>query len=147
MENSITWLLLADASKAKIYSLHKARLFHQPNNTDNLKLLHEYAHNESRMKNHDLVADRLGEFGSGTFVEASSPKVHEAELFANQLIAALQVGRNQYRDLIIVASPMFMGLLNKHMPTEIKKLITQKIEKDYTQQNGHELLESLLIHL
>jgi protein required for attachment to host cells len=147
MENCTTWLLLADSSKAKIYSLHKARVFQQPDNVENLKLINEYSHNASRMKTRDLVADKLGEFGSGTFVEATTPKLHEAELFAHQLVAALQVGRNQYRDLIIVAPPMFMGILYKHMPHDIQKLITQKIEKDYTQQNGRELLQSLLIHL
>ena len=145
--NSLTWLLIADASKAKIYSLQKARFFQHPLDLENLRLVGEFTHQASRMKTRDLVTDKMGEFGGGTFVDATSPKSKESELFAHQLIAQLQVGRNQYRDLILVAPPAFMGQLQKQCPREIQKLISQKIEKDYTAQEGRELLDTLLNHL
>lgn len=146
MENSITWLLIADASKARIFSLHKARLFANPKSSDNFILIGEYTHDKSRLKKHELVTDRMGEFGSGTFVEATSPKIFEAEQFALELLSHLEINRHHYRDLIFVAPPTFMGLLCKHIPRELQKLITQQIEKDYTQQNKNDLLASLLTH-
>lgn len=147
--NTITWLLIADASKAKIYSIHKARMFLEQTNPKNLKLIGQYSHQESRMKSAELVTDRMGEFGSGTFVEATLPKTHEAEKFALELINHISAGRrdNHFRDLIIVAPPTFMGILHKHMPHEIQKLISQKIEKDYTQSNDRELMQLLLTHM
>lgn len=149
MENSITWLLIADASKARIYSIIKARIFQDPANLKNLKLLGSYSHDESRKKAAELISDKMGGFGSGTFVEATSPKVHEAEQFAHELIDYLEAGRknNSFRDLILIAPPAFMGLLHKCMPHEMHKLISKTIEKDYTHHDNRELLQNLLNHL
>lgn len=148
MENSRTWVLIADASKARIYSTYKARLFQQKNPKD-LKLEGNYIHNESRKKNSELESDKHGEFGSGTFVEATEPKTYEAEQFAHQLLNQLDIGRKEgsYRDLILVAPPSFMGILNKCMSHEMHKLVSQTIEKDYTQHNERELVENLLTFL
>lgn len=149
MENSTTWLLIADASKARIYSLIKARIFLDTTNDKNLKLIGTYYHEESRKKSAELISDKMGEFGSGTFVEATPPKTHEAEHFAHELVNHLEAGRinKNYRDLIVVAPPAFMGLLHKFMSHELHKLVSKTIEKDYTQQNTKELLESLLNYL
>lgn len=147
MENSKTWLLIADASKARIFAMHKVRVFREKNPND-LELIGAYNHENSRKKGSELNSDRMGEFGSGTFVEATSPKLHEAQQFAHELLGHLETGRkeNNYRDLIIVAPPAFMGLLHKHMPHGVNKLISQKIEKDYTHCEGRELLQNLLTH-
>ncbi len=147
MMNNITWLLVADASKARLYSMHKA-LFFKEQNSNHLELIGEFTHAESRMKGTELVSDRMGEFGSGSFVENTQPKEHEAEQFAHELLGKLNAGRKEgcFRDLIIVAPPAFMGLLHKHMPHEVHKLVSQKIEKDYTQQTVRELMHNLLSH-
>ena len=147
MENTKTWLLIADASKARIFSIHKARIFIEQN-PNNLELVGQYTHEESRKKGCDLITDKMGEFGSGTFVEATPPKVHEAEIFALELIKYLETGRteNNFRDIIIVAPPPFMKLLNKHMHHTMHKLISQTIEKDYTQHNERELVKNLADH-
>lgn len=147
MTNSKTWLLIADASKARIYSLYKARIF-QEQHPKHLELVGEYSHIESRKKDRDLTTDKLGEFGNGTFVEATHPKIHEAEQFALELLKYLEAGRKEgiYRDLIIVAPPAFMGMLQKHMHNEIHKLVSQRIEKDYTRHNEQELMQNLINH-
>lgn len=149
MENYTTWLLVADASKARIYSMQKALFFQDASNLKNLKLISEYSHEESRKKGVELISDKKGEFGAGTFVEASSPKVHEADQFAYELVNSLEAGRktNSFRDLIIVAPPAFMGLLHKRMSYEMHKLVSKTIEKDYTQHNEKQILEKLLNHL
>lgn len=147
MQNSKTWLLIADASKARIYSIYKARVLREQHAKE-LELIGEFSHANSRKKGSDLITDKWGEFGAGTFVEATSPKAHEAKEFALELLTHLESGRNErvFRDLIIVAPPTFMGLLHKHMPHEMQKVISQKIEKDYTHHNERELMENLLTH-
>lgn len=148
MVNSLTWLLVADASKAKLYSMHKAR-FLLDKQSKNLNLIGQFCHDASRMKGIDLVTDRMGTFGNGSFEETTLPKVHEAEQFAMELLTHLKHARaeHSYRDIIIVAPPAFMGLLHKHMPHEMDKLVVKRIEKNYTQYNGDELAANLLNHL
>ena len=149
MENTTSWLLIADASKARIYGLQKPRLFQEQKNVKLLKLIGTYVHEESRKKVAELVSDKMGEFGSGTFVEPTAPKVHEAEQFAHELVDQLEIGRKskKFHDLILVAPPAFMGLLHKRMSHELHKLVSATIEKDYTQHNDQLLLQDLLNHL
>src|SRR3990167_3851993 len=148
MNNNKTWILGADASIARLYAMHKARFLKQ-SDTKELALINQFAHEASRKKVSELITDKMGEFGSGTFVENTNPKLHEAEQFAHEIIHYLDMSRKDkdFRDLIIIAPPTFMGLLHKHMPGEINKLISQTIEKDYTKNNAQELIKNLLQHL
>lgn len=145
MEKKKTWLLVADASKARIYSLCMARLF-QETPPKPLELVGNYTHDQSRKKVSELVSDKLGEFGSGTLAKAALPKTHEAEQFAHELLRYIETGRieKSFKDLIIVAPATFMGLLHKYMPHELHKLVSQKIEKDYTHHDERALVQNLL---
>lgn len=146
-ENHKTWLLVADASKAKIYSIRKARLF-TSNDPKELQLLSQHTHADSRKKGIELNTDRMGEFGHGGFDDQTPPKLREAEHFACEILHHIENGikENHFRDLVIVAPPHFMGLLNKCMSHTVQKLVSQTIEKDYTQQNERDLMASLLAH-
>jgi len=148
MNNNLTWLLVADAGKARIFSLHKAKLFSDIEQTGLLSLINEFTHHESRMKNMDLVTSKRGESGLNS-LGSDRPKHHEAEVFAHQLMEQLNTARidHHFQDLILIAPPAFMGILNKHMPNEIHKLISKKIEKDYTQESLNDLTKKLVTHL
>jgi protein required for attachment to host cells len=149
MENSKTWLLIANASKAKLYSFHKAALF-QHQDPKALTLVNEFSHDKSRKKNSELSTDRMGRLGAYTsgLAEATPPKTHEAEVFAIELVNHLDEARteNKFRDLIIIAPAAFMGMMSKHTTHEIEKMIAQKIEKDYTSHTNHELMHNLMQH-
>lgn len=147
METNTTWILVADASKARIFSTHKAALFN--GNGKNLQLINEYEHQESRKKDQDLVTDRQGKFGSGTFVETTDPKHHEEERFAVELTKTLAKAHNEnrYHELIFIAPATFMGMLNKHISNELNKLVNLTIEKDYTSFNEQELVTRLQDYL
>lgn len=146
--NSLTWLLVADASKARIFSLHKAKLFQETESPQTLQLIDEYTHAKSRMKTADLLSDKLGGFGGNSY-GSDEPQLHEAELFANHLLHELNTARldHHYKDLILVAPPTFMGILHKHMPNEMQKMVSTTIEKDYTQDNLANLVKKLVTHL
>jgi protein required for attachment to host cells len=149
-----TWLLIANAAYARLYALNKNRLLQEPKlNTEqakqNINLLNEYSHPESRKKISDLTADKLGGFNNGTFVDNQSPKQHEADKFAQEIIEKLDLARksNNFKDIIIIAPPTFLGLLNKYMPSCMQKFVSKTIEKDYIKCDDHELLTNIVHHL
>lgn len=149
IEQTLTWVVVADASKASVYSMHKAKIFQEQEQTRDFHLLETFQHAESRMKNTELVSDKMGEYGSSNFGQPTEPKVVEAEIFAHQLLAYLEKARNehQFRDFILVAPPQFMGILNRIMSPGLAKLLSQRIEKDYTHLQDRPLLRALLNHL
>ena len=66
-----------------------------------------------------------------------------------ELAHVLETGRtsNSYGRLILVVSDPFMGKLNNHLAGHVRALVTDTIEKDYTQINEKALashLESIL---
>ena len=126
---SVTWIMVANSSTA--------RLFANDGPKRGLKLIREWMHPESREKTSSLVTDRSGAYGGvghGAVSQASDPKQHEAERFAQEVSRELEAGRvkNAYDRLILVASAPFMGLINHHLPGQVRSLLSQSIDKDYT---------------
>jgi protein required for attachment to host cells len=136
------WILVANASKAKLFANHGPK--------KGLQLLKELDHPESRQKNADLVSDRAGFMqssgnGHGARQPASEPKQNEARSFAQSLAQELQHGRstNQYHRAIIVAPPAFMGLLNNQLDGPTTQVVSDRFEKDYTKATEKELCSHL----
>ena len=141
---AITWILVANASLAKLY----ANL--GPNK--GLTLVKELIHPESRQKNSELVSDRSGAMsagggggGGGSMQPQTLPKQHEAKVFAQEIAQALYQGRtlNAFKRAIIVAPPAFMGMLNTVIDGPTAQLISERFEKDYTKCSEPELNERL----
>lgn len=147
--DNLTWILVADSTKAKIYGIHKARLIANVGNGKDLQMMSEHTHPESRKLDQELVSDRQGKFGKGTFVEHTDPKRHLEEMFAIELARVLEKARseNKFHDIILIAPSVFMGLLNKHLHHETSKLVSLKIEKDYTGETEKTLVAHLADHL
>lgn len=139
---SITWIMVANASYAKLFANtgpHKG-----------LQLLKEIAHPESREKAAELVSDRVGNFqGSGSYAQPTDPKLHEAERFAQQISHELETGRvgNAYEKLILIASAPFLGLINARLTSQVKGKVSDSINKDYTHLPDRELAGHLKNHL
>lgn len=139
---AITWILVANASLAKLY----ANL--GPNK--GLTLVKEMIHPESRQKNSDLVTDRAGSMpgvgnGSGSKISQTTPKEHEAKVFAQEIAQELYRGRakNAFARAIVCAPPAFMGMLNGVLDSPTAQLITDRFEKDYTKASEPVLRERL----
>lgn len=137
-----TWILVANACQARIYSRNGIR--------QELALVKEMMHPESRMKNSDLVSDRAGYMpgvgnGHGSKQPPSDPKQNEALHFAQELAQTLNQGRcsQQFERIILVAPPAFMGLLGEKIDVQTAKLVTDKLGKDYTQSTEKELVGHL----
>lgn len=133
---SVTWIMVANASQA--------RLFSNDGPKRGLKLVKELMHPESREKTSNLVSDRSGAYGGtghGAVGQPADPKHHEAERFAQEVSRELEAGRvkNAYDRLILVASAPFMGLVNNHLPGQVRSLLSESIDKDYTRLPVKEL--------
>lgn len=133
---SITWIMVANASQAKLFANHG------PNK--GLQFIKELAHPESREKTSNLVSDRSGSHlgtGHGAFVQATDPKHHEAERFAQEVTRELDEGHisNAYDRLILVASAPFVGLVNSRLPESVRSKLSEIIDKDYTRLSTQDL--------
>lgn len=131
---SITWIMVANASQAKLFANHGPK--------KGLQLVKELVHPESREKAANLVSDRVGNYaGSGSYAQPTDPKHHEAERFALELAHELEHGRvnNAYERLILIASTPFMGLLNGRLSQQVRQRISESINKDYTHVPAREL--------
>lgn len=139
---SITWIMVANASHAKLFSNRG------PNK--GLELVKELNHPESRERAAELVSDRIGNFaGSGSYAQPTSPKEHEAERFALEIAHELEQGRvnNAYERLVMITSAHFMGLLNGRISQQVKNRISESINKDYTHLPVKELAGHLGQHV
>jgi protein required for attachment to host cells len=135
-----TWVMVANASQARFFSSTGPQR--------GLQLIKEMAHPESREKTSNLVSDRSGSHsgtGHGVFIQATNPKHHEAELFAQELSRELEHGleAKAYDRLILVASAPFVGLVNNHLPGQVRSRLSESIGKDYTRLPERDLTEEL----
>lgn len=134
-----TWLIVANASRASIYT-YRGKELH---------LVQELYHPESRAKGMDLVTDAPGHYhtpetSQGTFAEMTNPKEVAADGFALQLAKILEAGKanQQFAHVLVYASPHFHGLLNKHFHKELLK-VSKHVQKDYTHLSKLELEKML----
>ncbi len=144
--NKTIWILVANASVAKIYATKRLG--------DDLALVHEEIHPESREKVSELLSDQAGRAyntnGNNTFRttygEASSIKEAEAEQFAIRLAKMLDKSRsnNLFHELIIIISPEFLGLFNQHADKHLLETVSHHANKDYTSLDSEALNHQLM---
>lgn len=135
---SITWILVANASIARVYSHNGSQS--KPTRIKEMK------HPQSRMRNAELVTDRAGHMqgsgdGHGSRQPRTEAKAREAAHFARELAQEFNQARNsrQFEHIILVAPPAFMGLIGEQLDAQTAKLVTSRIEKDYTQSTDQDL--------
>lgn len=139
-----TWILVANASRARIFA--------SPAHGKPWQTVAELEHPESRMKNRDINMKEQGRtkqsFGAGhrpMMEPVTEPKEVEAEHFAHQLADKLTEAaeRQVYEGLVLVAPPHFLGLLRKTLPDKAQKFVAVTVDKDYTASDVRELMERL----
>lgn len=134
-------IMVANAAVARVFRY----LAHEE-----FSLVKEFSHPESRQKGSDLVSDRPGRSegkggGHGAFVPSNDPKQVEAERFARELAEWLDGERkqNSYKQVMLVADPGFLGLLNKSLNSQTTQLVFKTLDKDYSQVNERDLPKML----
>jgi protein required for attachment to host cells len=125
-----TWVLVANASEAQLYATVKLGA--------EMTRLRSFSHPESRGKGSELASDKPGKVqstrGGHGMGDSTAPKDYEAERFAKELAQALDVGRaaNEFKHLVLVATPHFHGLLNSQLEDKTRALVVTDINKDLT---------------
>jgi protein required for attachment to host cells len=145
MKQNQQWVLVANASSAKIFHLE---------NKKTLVELNTFSHPESRLHEQDLTSSAPGrDFTSmGSRRHAMEPKTtqkdHEFELFAKSLSEHLDTARlnKDFSQLIVMASPNFLGILRHAFSPATKDLINKEINKDVVHMSTSDILEHLSSH-
>lgn len=123
---STIWVVVADSSRARIFSAEK------PDST--LEEIQTLAHPEARMHEGDLVSDRSGR-GRGIghdMGHESAAREEENIQFAARLCESLEAARvkGQFIRLYIVAEPRFLGMIRKHCSSALQNMIESEIPKN-----------------
>ena len=137
------WVLVADAARARIFSVGSPRATLHP--------VEQLVSPEARLHDRDINADRPGRtfdsFGEGRHAKSTntSPKEQDAIRFAREVADHLEQGRvsNRFDRLIVVAEPHFLGLLRKAIKPVLEQMITLEINKDLSKANDRKIREHL----
>lgn len=137
---SITWFLVSDATKAKLFE-EKAGMF---------KELEDLVHVEGARHTGDLITDSRGRRGQGGssrpgLSAATETKEAEARKFAREQAGVLKRGLNENRfgSLILIAPPHHLGLLRQALDPEVSKRVTGSFRRDFINLPPQELIQRL----
>jgi protein required for attachment to host cells len=145
-----TWIVTANASRARVFAQQTASAA--------LREIDNMVNERVRLRTVDTESDELGQRSaskSGHSVGAATtpngyephqtPAEHETERFARDVAESLRKAYNQhrFRDLCLIASPEFLGVLRKLLDHQVASSVRMEINKDYTQLTGGELKEQI----
>jgi protein required for attachment to host cells len=132
-----TYILIADAARARLFA---ARRLAAP-----WRAIRVFAHPRSAAKGSDIMADRPGRVHQSADRRRSAmeprtpPRRVEAEHFARELADALETAHGQYRQLVLVASPRFLGFLRSCLSDAVRATLTISLGRDWTEVPAREL--------
>lgn len=139
-----TWVVVADSSRARFFVLESRS---QP-----MQELEGMAHAESRMRDQDEVSDKQGGLAGGhgegghAFEAPTDIKHHETEVFAKQIAEKLEHGRvnNDYAKLILIAAPVFLGILRQALNEHVANLVSSSLDKNLVAEKENVIREHIV---
>jgi protein required for attachment to host cells len=143
MPGKTNWIIVADASAARIFVLAG------PRQRINLEPVRDLSAEVKPSR--DIASDRPGRThdraGYGRHAEEppTDPKRHAKASFAREVAQYLDDERrkNGFGRLTVVAPPQFLGDLRSAMSGELRALVDTEINKDLTKLSIHELTPQL----
>ena len=143
------WIVSANAGRARFYA--------QANNAAPLQEIEDFVNEAVRLRTVDTETDDLGQRGlNGTaggtqpsgYEPHQTPAEHQTERFARDIAAHLARGHREhrYRELVLVASPEFLGVLRKQLDRQVASVIRTSISKDWSHDDPTRLLERIRAH-
>ena len=157
-----TWIIAANAGRARFFS--------DSDPAEPLQEIEDMVNDAVRLRDTETQTDKIGPTAAtnsghnigGTqgvgfahngkvgapnkqYQPAHTPAEQEAEHFARDishyLMEAHQQGR--FQQLVLAASPQFLGALRSLLDPHVKQLIKFEVNKDYTHSNAQQLREQL----
>lgn len=140
------WVVVADGARANIYE-NVGEI-----GEINLKLvLSVDQHNAGKRDNgHEHTSQAQGGEGHHkSAMEPKDPQAKEKHNFIQLLIDGLNydVQSGQCSEIVLIASPVALGDMRKHMPAGLAAKVVKEINKDYTHMPANELGKLLMHHL
>jgi len=136
------WVVVADTSRARIFSAEKP--------ASSLIEIQTLCHPEGRLHKGDLVTDRPGrDRSAGTrshdVGHRTDAKEEEISRFASQVSDTLESGRikGEYKKLYVIAAPSFLGMLRKQRKNALQQMIAEEIPKNLAARDINEIRDSL----
>ena len=130
MAHQRTWILVADASVA--------RIFEKPPKHDHIDGPPKYTLIGTPLRSSDIRSDRAGRtfdrvgFGRHAKEPVTDPSRVKKSRFAHAIAEKLDSERKReaFNRLILVAPPRFLGDLRKNLAEPVRKLMVAEIAKD-----------------
>jgi len=145
-EVPVTWIVVADRSRARILAT---------TNDDALDLVEiaDLANPVGALKAGEAEADDQGyHAGRPGYLESCEPRTdHEhktAQPFAQQIVSRLESGRNsqQFGHLVLVAAPLFLGVLRQKLSQPLARMVELEVDKDYSKRSVDDIAGLLAKH-
>ena len=138
-----TWIVVADQGHARIFSQRSDGT----EELDKIKVMHCP---EARILPHDQVTDQPGYFkghsGSMNTGDLKTDFKHRtAQRFAHEIVETLEEGREtgKFAHLILVAAPMFLGVLKASLHEPLARTVISSIDKGYASLSPDEIAARL----
>ena len=133
------WVVVADSSRARVFDAQAPK--------GAIREIETLVHTQSRLHEQNLTQDLPGRTfdrggqGRHAMEDRSSPKVHEREVFAREISAFLEQGRNKHRfeKLILVAGAPFLGSIRSHLSKQTSGVVERCIEKDLSRKTAADI--------
>ena len=142
MTRSITWVVIADAGRCRIFeTADRGRTLSEALDQDLVA-----DHRASR----DLDADRPGRTfdraGGGRHAKAprTDPHRHAQQVFAHEIAHRLQDDQSRFDRLILVAPPSFLGDLRAALSDRLASLVSNSVARDLTKVPETRLADALV---
>lgn len=148
-----TWIVSANAGRARIFS--------HENGSEPLQEINDMANPAVRLRTAETEPDKIGPMAAGKsahnvgaslptsgYEPNQTPTEHQTELFARTIADFLLQGQQEdrFKQLTLVASPQFLGILRKLLDPNVESLVNLEINKDYTQSSARQMLEQIQAH-
>ena len=139
----ITYVLVADSSIAKLFSIKKS--------SGELTLVDSLTSPDARLRNQELKSDKAGRVfdikGAGRHdTEGNqSPKQQAAVRFSKVLADRLKKDllAKRFGQLYFVAEPGFLGLLRQAIDDDVADLLKESVSKNLTRHDLEDIRNSL----
>ncbi len=138
----LTWIVVADSSRARILNARTA---------SKIEEIMNFAHPEGRLHEQELTTDLPGKDankgapGKHGFQDKIEPKQQEAIDFAKQIARYIDdaLDENKFEQLMIVAEPSFLGIFRKQLSDEVRDRISFELDKNITTHSVDDICKHL----
>ncbi len=143
MKSIVTWILIADGSRARLLSNHGPGRGVEPVSEDLLE--------GRNLPGREIMSDRPGRtfdsVGAGRHAKEPRTDAREVEKqrFSHVLAEMLhrELGRGKFERLVLVAPPKELGRLRAELSPAVRDRVTAELNKDLTRLSLREVAEHL----